>query len=110
LLVDFNLPGGDPAERIAAAIVPHLTEQRTTLFMLFDAMIPNIASILDGLYLSLADRVRYVGVNAGSETFQPMPCLFDQDRSCSRMACCGCCCPAIADQLSNMAIKRPSRC
>jgi hypothetical protein len=80
LLVDFNLPGGDPAERIAAAIVPHLTEQRTTLFMLFDAMIPNIASILDGLYLSLADRVRYVGVNAGSETFQPMPCLFDQDR------------------------------
>ena len=47
-----------------------------TLFMLFDAMLPNIGSMLDALYLELADRVRYVGVNAGSETFTPMPCLF----------------------------------
>ncbi len=45
--------------------------------MLFDSMVPNIASILDGLYLELANRVEYAGVNAGSETFQPMPCLFD---------------------------------
>jgi len=50
---------------------------KTTLFMVFDSMVPNIASILDGLYLDLANRVDYAGVNAGSETFQPMPCLFD---------------------------------
>ncbi|MEY2631835.1 MAG: hypothetical protein RIR00_489, partial [Pseudomonadota bacterium] len=27
-----------------------------------------------------ADAVRYAGVNAGSETFQPMDCLFDSER------------------------------
>ncbi|HEX5337271.1 MAG TPA: FIST C-terminal domain-containing protein [Gallionella sp.] len=51
-----------------------------TLFMLFDAMVPNIATLLDDLYLRLANRVHYAGVNAGSETFQPMPCLFDGSR------------------------------
>lgn len=80
LLAEINAPGGDPAERMAAIIAAQLSENRSTLFMVFDAMILNIASILDGLYLQLADRVRYVGVSAGSETFQPMPCLFDQDR------------------------------
>ncbi|MDA8098888.1 MAG: FIST C-terminal domain-containing protein [Nitrospiraceae bacterium] len=50
------------------------------LFLIFDQMVPNIATILDGLYLSLADRVRYLGVNAGSETFRPIPCLFDSTR------------------------------
>lgn len=52
----------------------------TTLFMMFDAMVPNIATVLDELYLVLGDSVHYVGVNAGSETFQPMPCLFDNER------------------------------
>lgn len=51
-----------------------------TLFMLFDAMVPNISTLLDGLYLQLANRVHYAGANAGSETFQPMPCLFDGER------------------------------
>jgi hypothetical protein len=49
----------------------------TTLFMIFDSMIPNIGTILDELYLGLADRVHYMGVNAGSETFKSIPCLFD---------------------------------
>ena len=80
LIADLNAPGEEPAARIAAAVTPHLTERHSTLFMIFDAMLPNIASILEGLYLQLADRVRYVGVNAGSETFQPIPCLFDRDR------------------------------
>jgi hypothetical protein len=48
-----------------------------TLFMIFDAMVSTIATILDDLYLRLADRVHYMGVSAGSETFKPMPCLFD---------------------------------
>ncbi len=51
-----------------------------TLFLTFDAMIPNIASLLEGIYLHLADRVNYAGVNAGSGQFRPMPCLFDNHR------------------------------
>ncbi len=51
-----------------------------TLFMLFDAMVPNISTLLDNLYLHLANRVHYAGANAGSETFQPLPCLFDGER------------------------------
>ncbi len=54
--------------------------QDLTLFMLFDAMVPNIGTLLDNLYLHLANRVHYAGANAGSETFQPMPCLFDGER------------------------------
>lgn len=49
----------------------------TTLLMFFDAMIPDISTILDKLYLNLADRIHYMGANAGSETFKPMPALFD---------------------------------
>ena len=52
----------------------------SSLFMVFDGMIPNIASILDQLYLDLADSVQYSGVSAGSETFEPMPCLFDAEQ------------------------------
>lgn len=54
--------------------------EEATLFMLFDAMVPNIGSLLDETYLQLANRVHYAGSNAGSETFQPMPCLFDGQR------------------------------
>lgn len=46
-------------------------------FTIFDALIPNIASIVDALYLESGDMVHYMGINAGSETFQPMHCLFD---------------------------------
>jgi hypothetical protein len=65
-------------ERIATEIRAHIDHTpNVTLFMLFDAMVPNIATLLDQLYLQLANRVHYAGANAGSETFQPMPCLFD---------------------------------
>ena len=50
-----------------------------TLFLIFDGMIPNVGSILDRVFRDLHQRVRYAGVNAGSETFQPMPCLFDTE-------------------------------
>jgi hypothetical protein len=77
-----ELPRGDGLQAaldgMVAGLLPHLDGDREiTLFMLFDAMVPNIGSILDELYLRLANRVRYMGANAGSETFQPMPCLFD---------------------------------
>ncbi|HMA11959.1 MAG TPA: FIST C-terminal domain-containing protein, partial [Steroidobacteraceae bacterium] len=56
-------------------------DEQVTLFLLFDALVPNISTLLDELYLQLANRVHYVGANAGSETFQPMPCLFDNTRT-----------------------------
>lgn len=90
----FRLPADAPAavvsalgasaendgQRMAATIGNWLSDEQAptpTLLMVFDAMVPKIGSILDSLYLELADRVHYSGVNAGSETFQPMPCVFD---------------------------------
>ncbi|MDZ4201971.1 MAG: FIST N-terminal domain-containing protein [Gallionella sp.] len=68
-------------DQIAASLRDRIgAEQDVTLFMLFDAMVPNIGTLLDALYLQLANRVHYAGANAGSETFQPMPCLFDNER------------------------------
>lgn len=86
-----DLPRGEAAAlAIQAALAPTLdaTARPATLFLLFDAMVPDIASILEGVYLGLADRVRYMGANAGSETFQPMPCLFDAQRLVSGGALC----------------------
>lgn len=50
------------------------------LFMVFDGMYPNIGSLLDEVHAELDASVVYSGVNAGSETFQPMPCLFDNNQ------------------------------
>ena len=69
-------------DALAADLVPHLNDGRdATLLLLFDAMVPNIATLLDELYLRLANRVHYMGANAGSETFQAVPCLFDGSRT-----------------------------
>lgn len=71
----------DFVDRLAQDLRPRMgTTRDSTLFMLFDSMVPNIATVLDALYLRLANRVHYAGANAGSETFQPMPCLFDGER------------------------------
>lgn len=80
-----DLPRGsdieDAIDAIVAGVVPHLDgNEDITLFMLFDAMVPNIGTLLDALYLQLANRVHYMGANAGSESFQPMACLFDNER------------------------------
>jgi hypothetical protein len=81
-----NLPShAAGAERVAGEIAAEIRAQLDdmpdiTLFMLFDAMVPNISTLLDHIYLHLANRVHYAGGNAGSETFQPMPCLFDSQR------------------------------
>lgn len=65
-------------DAIVDGLNPHLgTDRDSTLFLMFDAMLPNVATLLDELYLRLANRVRYMGVNAGSESFKPMACLFD---------------------------------
>ena len=57
------------------------SEDEATLFCIFDALVFNIATHLDAWYLALADRVHYAGVNAGSERFVPINCLFDNERS-----------------------------
>jgi hypothetical protein len=70
------------AEQIGIQIRAQINDDpQVTLFLLFDALVPNISTLLDELYLQLANRVHYVGANAGSETFQPMPCLFDNART-----------------------------
>lgn len=85
-----NLPAdAEGVERvvgeIAAGIRANIGDTPdVTLFMLFDAMVPNIGTLLDSLYLQLANRVHYAGANVGSETFQPMPCLFDGERVIER--------------------------
>ncbi|MFH1658936.1 MAG: FIST C-terminal domain-containing protein [Pseudomonadota bacterium] len=83
----FLLPAVNATDNAASAVVAAAREglkncppgaPKPTLFLLFDGMVPNVASILDDIYLELSNRVEYGGVNAGSETFQPMPCLFDE--------------------------------
>lgn len=56
------------------------TDKKSTLFLVIDAMVPNIASVLDSIYMRLGDSVHYMGVNCGSETFQPMLCIFDNSK------------------------------
>ena len=85
LLEDINGVDGPAVGRLLDAAHEALGRQvegaaRPTLFMIFDSMVPNVGTLLDDLYLELSSRVDYAGVNAGSETFLPMPCLFDASR------------------------------
>jgi len=76
----------DGAARLQAGIETALQARATdaatsgTLFTVFDAMLPNIGTLLNDAHSALDAAPRYLGVNAGSETFQPMPCLFDNTR------------------------------
>lgn len=82
LLSGLNASRHAAADQLVGAVRKTLASceaARPTLFLIFDGMLPNIASLLDELYLDISNRVDYAGVNAGSETFQPMPCLFDTD-------------------------------
>lgn len=63
---------------------PAVDGSRGTLFTIFDAMLPNIGTLLNETHGSLSTPPRYIGVNAGSESFQPMPCLFDNTRLVSQ--------------------------
>lgn len=77
----ISIAGGDSAGEIAAALASGLPIRPAagthTVLALFDGMIPNIASIIDALYLQWGDDVRYIGANAGSETFTAIASLFD---------------------------------
>lgn len=63
------------ARATLAADGPH-----PTLFFIFDAMVPNVGSMLGSLHMALDKHPRYAGASAGSESFQAMPCLFDATR------------------------------
>lgn len=60
-------------------IVPE-TDSRGSLMLVFDAMLLRVGTILDDFYLKLGNSLCYMGVNAGSETFAPMKCIFDNKR------------------------------
>jgi hypothetical protein len=63
---------------LAAFVEAHANENGDDTLLLFvDAMIPDIATLLDKLYLMVGNRVRYAGTSVGSESFKPTPCLFD---------------------------------
>lgn len=51
-----------------------------SLMLIFDAMLLRVGTILDNFYLKLGNSLCYMGVNAGSETFTPMKCVFDNKR------------------------------
>lgn len=75
------------ADAIADAVERHLPPAddadapSPTLWLVFDGAVGNIGRILDALYLRLGTAVRYAGVNAGLESFEPSPCLFDASRT-----------------------------
>lgn len=68
------------ADFIKSKLRPEEATAPPTVFLIFDGLLPNIGTILFRLYNKLGHHVYYAGVNAGSETFQPMPCLFDHER------------------------------
>lgn len=83
----LSLPSAQEGQAEAAVlaladfVMDHQPEDASTSLLLFiDAMVPNVASLMDRLYLESGDAVHYVGTCVGSETFQPMPCLFDNER------------------------------
>lgn len=75
-----DLADGDAlalANAVRGALSSPPDEVPPLAFLVFDSMLPNVSSVLHRLYEQLGDIVRYAGVCAGSESFQPMPCLFD---------------------------------
>ncbi len=92
LVADLAVEPAVAAQRIAEPVQALLDRPgadgagRPTLYLIFDALLQNVSSLLDDLYLRLADRVSYAGVAGGSETFQPMPCVFDQERTAAQAA------------------------
>lgn len=78
--------GGDRTDdaavaELAAFVEAHAGEDDDDTLLLFvDGMTPDVASLLDRLYLAVGNRVRYAGSNVGSETFRPVPCVFDNTR------------------------------
>jgi hypothetical protein len=97
------------AQRVSKCCSTTAAQGKPTLFMIFDGMLPDIASILDELYLQLADQVFYGGVNAGSDSFQPIDCLFDQYQTLSHGVLC-LLLPGSANPVLNHGYPTPTQC
>lgn len=83
-IVPLPRDGGATADSAVAELADfaekHAGGGEDTLLLFFDALTPDIASLLDRLYLLLGNRVRYAGSNLGSESFRAGPCVFDNTR------------------------------
>lgn len=84
LLEDMAAP--DAVARLATAMgegVGQAADERNApplMFTIFDALVPNIGTLMMTAHCRLPVPPQHAGVNAGSERFQPMPCLFDASR------------------------------
>ena len=67
----------DAARQAMDVLAQRGDSPRGTLLMVFDGQLTRIGSLVEQAYLALDGRLRLMGVNAGSDSFKPMPCLFD---------------------------------
>ncbi|OSM06776.1 FIST C-terminal domain-containing protein [Magnetofaba australis] len=86
LLDPADAPNGSLDRGIAEFVAAHIDNGSTTplLFMLFDALLPDLCPVLRNLSERLERDdldVLYAGCNVGSESFTPLPCLFDDQRT-----------------------------
>ena len=81
LLADLRESGAEPfVAKVETLLKENLTEDpMPMLFMIFDGMIPNVSTHLYMLRGILKSKFTMGGINAGSETFEPMPCLFSSE-------------------------------
>jgi len=78
---DLSIPNGRfAAIQALSKLVESSADLDGALLLLFDGLYGQTASFLADLYYEVGDSCRYAGVNAGSETFQPMPCVFDNQQ------------------------------
>lgn len=82
LLGDINTADGQIREDAIEALTDFAdaAPPDSRLLTVFDGLVPNISSIMERIYATLGDKLVYVGIAAGSETFQPLPCLFDHEK------------------------------
>lgn len=79
-LTNFSQQSPGQIDEVIELVKNREAQDKETLFMIFDAMVSSIASILEYMYFNILDKVYYIGANAGSETFQSIDCLFDSSR------------------------------
>lgn len=63
-------------------------ESHSTVFWIFDGLLPHIGSVLIEVGVASDNALRFTGVNAGSERFSSIPCLFDAHRFIANGAIC----------------------
>lgn len=81
-LLHGDLSSEDGVQRAVSALRSLVEAQQGsgTLFMIFDGLFNKISTVLDELFYETGSTCKYAGKCGGSETFLPMPCLFDGHR------------------------------